>query len=230
MTDISRDEATLLRRACERALSDSGESIHIPDGYRSVPLCAIDAIYSIGVRYEGVENVVERYRSYWRAQGVDADSPAHTTAQFLREFGERDDLGFTLFGNRQLTSPRGGIPKADAVLRLLEMLGSCDFDIQTTEQLRSHFKDEKLDAAIRSIHGQSSGISAKYLFLLAGVEDAIKPDRMIVRFVSDAVGRKVTPLEAQDLLVETVPGLKSAFPDVTPRLLDHVIWHSVRGR
>lgn len=230
MTGISQDEVTRLCRACEQALSASQGSIHIPDGYLSVPLCAIDAIYSIGVRYEGVENVVERYRSYWLAHGVDANSPAHTTAQFLREFGARDDLGTTLFGNRQLTSPRGGIPKADAVLRLIKVLGSRDFDIQTTDQLRAHFKDEKLDAAVRSIHGQSSGISAKYLFLLAGVEDAIKPDRMIVRFVSASIGRKVTPLEAQDLLVETVPSLRRAFPDVTPRLLDHVIWHSVRGR
>lgn len=227
MTADPSDVASL-RIACEHLLSSTSFADHVPDGYQSVPLCAIDAIYSIGVRYEGVVNVVERYKAYWRARGTNADSQAHCTHDFLDEFAESTDLADSLFDNRQRTSPRGGILKADAVVQLLEVLGSPPFDIQTTQQLRDHFNDEDLDGAIRAVRGQSSGISAKYLFLLAGVDDAVKPDRMIVRFVSSAVARRVTPMDAQELLIAASRDLRAQYPKLTPRVLDHAIWHRQR--
>ncbi len=201
-----------------------------PDGYRSVPLCAIDSIFSIGVRYENVEKVVARYKEYWAGKGVIANSPEHTTRDFLVEFGRRTDLASSLFENQQRTSTRNGILKADAVVKLLEVLGSPEFNIQTTDELKAHFGDAKLDAAIRSLRGQASGVSAKYLFLLAGVEDAVKPDRMIIRFVSSAVGRRVTAIEAQELVVAASNELRKKFPQLTPRILDHAIWTEQRKR
>lgn len=221
MSDVSK-----LVDKCQRVLGDKDTGTEAPDGYSSVPLCAVDAIFSIGVRYGGVENVVNRYKSYWLEKGVDADTDEHSTRGFLDEFAGRDDLAETLFDNRQRTSPRGGILKADAVVQLLEVLDSAG--IQTTKQLRDHFDDADLDRAIRNVHGQSSGISAKYLFLLAGVEDAVKPDRMIIRFVSQAVDHKVTALEAQNLVVAASRELRLHNPELTPRVLDHLIWHAQR--
>ena len=229
MTADPSDVATL-RIACEHLLSNTSFADHVPEGYQSVPLCAIDAIYSIGVRYEGVVNVIERYKAYWRAQGTNADSQTHCTRDFLEEFAQRTDLADSLFDNRQRTSSRGGILKADAVVQLLEILGSPPFDIQTTQQLRDHFDDEDLDGAIRAVRGQGSGISAKYLFLLAGVDDAVKPDRMIVRFISSTIAKRVTPLEAQSLLVAASKDLRTEYPALTPRVLDHAIWHVQRGK
>jgi hypothetical protein len=224
-------DATDIERLADRCreILPTDLSLKTPDEHHSVPLCAIDAIYSIGVRYEGVKNVVSRYEDYWRSKGVDADSSQHTTKDFLDEFGDRRNLGETLFNNCQLTSPRGGIPKADAVVQLLRLLGSSEYNIQTTEELKAHFADQTLDAAIRQVHGQGSGISAKYLFLLAGVDDAVKPDRMIIRFVSKAVGRNVPPVEAQELVGAASRQLQRQDRRLTPRALDHIIWHAQRG-
>jgi len=197
-----------------------------PAGYESVPLCVIDAIFSIGVKYEGVERVVARYIAYWSQKHVDANSDAHTTSDFLAEFSGRGDLADSLFGNRQRTSTRSGILKADAVVQLLETLNR--LGVQTTAELRSRFADEGLDKAIRLVHGQGSGVSAKYLFLLAGVEDAVKPDRMIIRFVSNAIGRRVGPLEAQNLVADAAAQLQKSDARLTPRGLDHLIWSAQR--
>lgn len=47
--------------ACRAALASSGP-IEVAEeyGYASLPLCVIDSVFSIGVRYEGVRNVIER--------------------------------------------------------------------------------------------------------------------------------------------------------------------------
>jgi len=222
----SEDVGAVLE-ACRSIVPPEMDSLKGPDGYESVPLCAVDAIFSIGVKYEGVERVVRRYKEYWSAKGVNADSIQHTTHDFVREFAGRSDLADTVFMNRQRTSTRAGILKADAVAQLLKTLD--ELEIQTTSQLRNHFDDDQVDRAIRCVHGQGSGVSAKYLFLLAGVEDAVKPDRMIIRFVSKAVGRRVTPLEAQELVVATAKELQVTNPLLTPRVLDHIIWNVQRS-
>lgn len=48
--------------ACRAVLTSSGP-IEVAEeyGYASLPLCVIDSVFSIGVRYEGVRNVIERY-------------------------------------------------------------------------------------------------------------------------------------------------------------------------
>lgn len=219
---MTESDVQALVTACAPFAASTIGELDAPDGYQSVPLCVIEAIYSIGVRYEGVENVVRRYKRHWADFGVDADEPSHTTGDLLSALAERDDLADSLFDNRQLTSTRGGILKAEAVVQMHRVLD--EFGIQTTEQLRSRFDDAQLDAGSRSVHGQRSGISTKYLFLLAGVEDAVKPDRMITRFVSLAVGRRVSPLEAQELVQAASVELRGTNSALTPRVLDHQIW------
>jgi len=227
---VENSDVKRMVASCEAIPPSNFTPEEAPDGYASVPLCAIDSIYSIGVKYEGVRHVVGRYRHYWSERGVAADSTEHTTNDFLAEFGNRTDLADSLFQNQQRTSTRNGILKSDAVLQLLQLLGSPEFNIQTTKELRKHFHDQKLDTEIRGIRGQASGISAKYLFLLAGVEDAVKPDRMIIRFVSSAVGRRVTPAEAEALVVAAARELRDKYANLTPRILDHAIWAVQRAR
>lgn len=45
------------------------------------------------------------------------------------------------------------------------------------------------EAEITQIPCQRSGISLRYLYMLAGSEEFIKPDRMINRFVYEATGK-----------------------------------------
>lgn len=82
-----------------------------PPGYQGVALCILDSIWSIGVRYSTVENVVARYRS--RGASVETDGPAELLAVFAEVGGAE---GFAeRIGNYQRTSTRNGVLKSEAV-------------------------------------------------------------------------------------------------------------------
>ncbi len=50
--------------------------------YSHLPLCFLDAVWSIGVRYQGVQRVVKRYEKW---AGLGQPSSIHTTAEFLEK-------------------------------------------------------------------------------------------------------------------------------------------------
>jgi hypothetical protein len=57
---VSETDMEAVVKACA-ALGDPKE-FERPEGYRSLALCIIDAIWSMGVRYSGVVRVIDRYR------------------------------------------------------------------------------------------------------------------------------------------------------------------------
>ncbi len=195
-----------------------------PDGYPGLALCVLDAVWSIGVRYEGVVNVVNRYRALAASQGRDADEdgPQELIAS-VAAIGGPESLAGAL-NNRQRTSTRNGVLKAEAVVLASQVL--VDADIKSTatlvalppaalEQLRSRFV---------AVHGQGSGLSFDYLLMLSG-QPGVKSDRMIRRFVARALGVEpegaVTMSDARDLVVAAADAL-----GVDAHRLDHAIWKS----
>ena len=60
--------------------------------------------------------------------------------------------------------------------------------------------------------------------MLAGGEDFIKPDRMIIRFVESVIQEKVDSDKTYSLILDALTILKKEFPALTPRMLDHEIW------
>ena len=75
--------------------------------------------------------------------------------------------------------------------------------------------------------GQRSGITWHYMQMLAGIP-GVKPDRMIVRFVADALGlprRGVTPGFAWEILTAAARGM-----GMSPTDLDHAVWQWQRKR
>ena len=204
--------------------------------YQSLPLCIIDAVYSIGVRYEGVKNLVGRYCAQFDLQRTrsnkDTFSPVHEQ-ESLTAFCEKAErigpanMAVEVYRNRQRTSARNGILKADAVYRFASVLRK--YGIEYLQDITGAIGNTALERDIRSIPGQTSGISLKYFFMLAGSDDLIKPDRMILAFLSEALGRVVSTSEAQDLLTATVEHLKANHASLTPRLLDHEIWKYQRN-
>jgi hypothetical protein len=90
--------------------------------------------------------------------------------------------------------------------------------------------DLDLEAKLRRIPGQTSGIPISYFFMLAGTEDLIKPDRWIGRFLTRHLGYEPRPAEAQSLISGAYEILRTKFPHLTPRLLDYVIWSHERER
>ena len=101
--------------------------------YASLALGLMDAVWSIGVRYTGVLNVLHRYRAARRGAGAnpDRDTPADLIA-FIGSCGGPDTFAAAV-NNRQRTSSRNGILKADAVLRVAQVL--VDAEVQTPKDL-----------------------------------------------------------------------------------------------
>jgi hypothetical protein len=199
-------------------------------GYSSLSLCVIDAVYSIGVKYEGVQAAVLRYCQHfhipeYRLNG--SDLPHQNEPDSLRALCDRiSDFGAErmaeeVFGNRQRTSTRNGILKAEAVARFAGIL--IEHGINFLQDIQWP-PPEGLEHAIKNIPGQRSGISLQYFWMLAGSDDLIKPDRMVLRFLREALQRGLSFNEAQYVLSKTTEALKPAYPHLTPRLLDHAIW------
>jgi hypothetical protein len=60
--------------------------------------------------------------------------------------------------------------------------------------------------------------------MLIGNEFAIKPDRMIRRFIYSAIHRELSFDECQEILIAAHAELVNKYPKLTPRSLDHQIW------
>lgn len=205
--------------------------------YASLPHCVIDAVYSIGVRYEGVQNVVRRYCNYFDVSQVRPsreELPSRPEQQPLSDLVRNMEvLGierFTrhIFQNSQRTSSQSGILKSDAVFRFARVLSSHSIDF--FQDISSHIDDTDLERELRNIPGQSSGISIDYFFMLAGDGRLIKPDRHVLGFLRRVLSRTCGIEEARSLLSNACVTLRPRFPQLTPRVLDYVIWSHERSR
>lgn len=168
-----------------------------PEPYESLAVAVLDSVWSLGVLYSGVLNVLARYRTARRAEGVDPtrDTP-HDLVAFIDKSGGPDAFA-AVVRNRQRTSASGGILKAEAVRLAAAVLVAGD--MQTPTDLASA-EPEQLEALREqwtSIRGQASGLSWDYLLMLTGVQ-GVKADRMIRRFVADALGVDEIAISAQD--------------------------------
>ena len=202
--------------------------------YPSLPLCVIDAVFSIGVTHVSTRNTVVRICENlgWNIGPLaDRTNGEKTIASLLECFSglSPDEAAETLFGNRQRTSSRSGILKADAVRRFAKALvesGINDFLDITEERLAT------ASLAIRQIPGQSSGISFDYFRMLAGDDSLIKPDRMVQRYIAKVLGTKPGQIGAElakELLQSVVKELNKRGHAWSPRGLDYVIWQRTSG-
>jgi hypothetical protein len=201
--------------------------------YHSLPLCVIDSVFSIGVRYINAQKAVESWcviqQPAWPKFYMDGQ-PRQTITDLIRIAGGHDGalLSTKFFGgNKQRTSTRGGILKAEAVLRFAEALKNAGVD--DFPDIRDPAKAAIARKAVSYVTGQGSGISFDYLMMMAGDDSFVKADRMICRFVSQAACiPMVTAEQAQVAVVGACKELSDQFPNLTPRLLDHLIWRYQR--
>jgi len=205
--------------------------------YQSLPLCVIDAVYSIGVIYEGTRRTVKRYCDYYSLQRIRSDRATvpqseeqESIGQFIEKIISAGIEFFTkkVFQNRQRTSTRNGILKSEAVLRFAKTLQK--YRVNYFQDISRVIDDVKFEDDIKTIPGQRSGISLKYFFMLAGSEDLIKPDRWIKQFIENPIKKQVSDQESQWLLSEACEELRLKHPRLTPRLLDHEIWKYQRSK
>lgn len=202
-------------------------------------LCVLDAVFSVGARYSATTRTVWAYARSCElshvlepAEAVAAGAYA-AVEQPVMVLGEHISLygagGFAdLVGNRQRTSPRGGVLKAQAahdyaialakhgVLRLADV----------ADVLASPDRLTRVEADLARIPGHgTAGVRMSYLWMVAGDDTHIKPDRMVLGWLLGVLGRRVSPVEAASLLTAAADAL-----EVTPWQLDHAVWHYQRSR
>ncbi len=205
--------------------------------YQSLPLCVIDSVYSIGVKYEGTRCTVKRYCDYYGLQRISFNREAIPLTEGQESIGrfiekmESGGIAFltgTVFQNRQRTSTRNGILKSEAILRFSKILQK--YNVNYLQDVTAVVNNAEFEDDIRKIPGQKSGISLKYFFMLAGSKDLIKPDRWIKKFIKDAIEKQADDQESQWLLSGACEKLTIRYPHLTPRLLDQEIWKYQRNK
>ena len=205
--------------------------------FSSVPLCAINAIFSINTKYEAVLNALNRFCAHFNltlSHPIIGQIPPligqKNVSDIYNLIKDIDPgiLATEIFKNRQRTSTTNGILKTDASVKFLKILK--DFGVETYQDIYKIVDNDTFEECIKNIPGQKSGISLKYFFMLTGSKDQIKPDRMIIGFIKDAIGLSVKPHEALDLIRQTVEELKiKGYPHLSARHLDNLIWNYQRN-
>lgn len=217
--DLTGEQLQVLTARCEQFRGARWKGGY-PD---SLALCVVDAVQSLGVTYTSVGNVIDSYRAYRRVRKGDPHTDG--TAELLKTF---TDLGGSSgwakeIGNGNRTSTRAGAPlKAEAIRQAALVLS--DAGITDAAKLRVVAETPEIadvKAQWLCVPGQRYGISWRYVLMLAGVP-GVKPDRMIVRFVADALDfppRRVTT----DFAAEAVTAAAKSLA-MSPTDLDHAIW------
>ena len=229
MSDIK-----IIASYCEENLNL--DDLELSEGYyyQSLPLCVIDAVFSIGVKYESTRNTVIKYCDYFnlkRIRDTKESFPKKEEQESISDFiNKLIYLGTKVFSeevfkNKQRTSATNGILKAEAVLHFANLLK--DFELEYLQDVHKIMYNDEFENKIKLIPGQKSGISLNYFFMLCGSNEFIKPDRMVLRFLEGILKRKVGIEEAQIILKSVSENLKEKYSDITPRKLDHTIWKSL---
>src|SRR5258708_4961098 len=185
MCDSSSTECDRLISHIEKSTIGLTEAALGPSSYwASLPLCVVDSVFSIGVKYyPGVENVVVRWcesqspRWEQESRSKPTSDVGPTVTEFIEIINRRLDGGCTyenLFHNKWRTSSRNGILKAEAVHLFAKELLACGINRFT--DVRDHKKLAVAEKRLKGIPGQRSGLSFKYFQMLIGAEDYVKSD------------------------------------------------------
>lgn len=228
------NEIKKIAKYCDEVLDLRHAELSDEYFYQSLPLCIIDAIYSIRARYESTKLVIKRYCDYFGLQRIRTnklDIPPIEVQESVKAFLQKIyNLGINKFTNEIFCNKQktvGGILKSEAVFQFALILEK--YETSYLQDISQIINDINFDKESRNIPGIGEAV-IPYFFMLSGSENLIKPDRMVLGFLKDILGRGIHPLEAQKNLLEVNNILKSKYPHITPRLLDHTIWKYQRGK
>ncbi|MGW0022259.1 hypothetical protein ACWDUD_28430 [Rhodococcus sp. NPDC003382] len=204
----------------------------------SASFCVLDAVFSIGAHYDRhVVPVVQRVAADFGVASPSVPISVRESADpvpldsFLDRYRSVDAL-LEVVKNRQNTSTRGGIRKADAALRYAEVL--CEHEVTTVDDARTLLTDgdrlDAVEAALRQVPGEGgSGVRRGYLWMLIGDQDTVKPDRMVLRWLARH-GADTTPDSARGILRDIARELRAGSGrEVTAWEVDHAIWQAARS-
>lgn len=222
------DDVQRLVAYCKANLDLSPTELDKNYGYSSLPLCVIDAIFSIRANYTSTRNTVDHFCKYFNVpRGVSKESPPIaelSVATFIKFYSDNsvEFMAREVYQNWQRTPGRSSILKAEAVLRVAETL--FEYGINYKSDVNLVTRQPEFESAFKRVRGQRPGTSLRYFYMLAGSKNDIKPDGMVIRFIRKAINRLPTSDDCHQLLVETSSLLAADYPELTPRSLDHKIW------
>lgn len=222
--NVTENEISTLVEYCETHLGDP-QLWTTPEGYpRSLALCIIDSIYSTGSHYSSVVNVIERYKTVRGTRDGASD-----LARSIQEAGGAREWASSIAHNLKPAHTKPGAPlKAEIIEQAAQLM--IDQEIDTVPDFVAHVSEKGVDNPVhrawKRLPSQSSGVTYNYLLILAGMP-SVKPDRMIFRFLAQALGEE-TELDGQravELISQTAKTI-----GVDPRALDHIAWRAASGR
>lgn len=205
--------------------------------WTSLSFCVVDAVWSIGANYDNV--VVPLVREKLAAElgitepTIPASEPLPTDPLPLSKLEVLTVDSLTDMTNRQRTSTRGGVLKAEAVL--LHIAVFREHKVDTLQDAMALISDAerfaKVDDALRLIPGEGGfGVRRNYLWMLIGQDDLIKPDRMVLRWLGRQ-GVKTDPAGARDIIAAVVPLVSARLNrTVTAWEIDHALWLAGRKK
>lgn len=225
---MTASDAALLAARVEEDLGHDDTRWFNADGYQSVAQAVLDSIYSTGNTYTSVLNALVKYRAARREDGADA---SNDTAQDLVDAtdGWGGTQGLVARTNECRAWSRRTAPyKAEAAYGAARILAT--HGLNTRAEVQAALTDSiaqetsPIKAAWRALPGQRSLLTWTYFLMLCGVP-GVKADRMVVAYVSRALGRPVDPRAAATL----VSGLADQL-GISRSKLDHAIWRKESGR
>lgn len=218
---------------CKALMILYGNELPEEYSYSSLPLCIIDAVFSIGINYSTVKNIINRYCSEFHIdKDINTCKNEQTISNFIKIF---DKCTFKDFANKlkchQKTSTKKGAGlKIKACYEVAQKFNNAGID--TLSDFRAFMnnpdkaeKMQELENEILKVEGQSSGIMLKYLYMLAGDDDLCKPDRHLRSFFGTENDEEIQ----RALEKECASLARAGFVGVTVRILDHNIWQFQRS-
>ena len=125
---VEKIEIVTFAEYCKSKLNLSEAILGDEYYYQSLPFCIIDAIFSIGVRYSSTQNTIKRYCNYFGLNELSKEilpiSDQFSVSEFVNLYQKFsfEEMAQNIYQNRQRTSTRNGILKAEAVFLFAKIL------------------------------------------------------------------------------------------------------------
>ncbi len=191
-------------------------------------IALIDAVFNPLLDYNRVVQIVERYCrrfGFPRTRTDRRNLPPVEEQETLRDLvGHYKEYGLEymmeeVFDARYCSPGRGTkIRKAENVRFAASELQKIGIDTLQDAHEASLERSGEIKSALIKLHG--IGPRTINMFLMySGNDDFVKGDVHVCRFVEKALGKKVSPAEAEKSVKEAARELK-----ISPRILDYKIW------
>ena len=199
--------------------------------YKSIVFCVIDAIFSIRAKYNPTTiNVLDRTA---KALKLESRFEPYKVSDFLNLYENEQplELANNLFGNKQRTSTSNGVLKSEAVMEALSLFHK--FGIDTIDDFNDHTNRNQVESQWLKLKGQSTGVTWRYLCMLAGDQNKFKDDTHIYNFFINKLGYSLKPSHDYDTLEKLFhqehKKVISKYPNISVAILDHMIWKYMSG-